>query len=436
MSIERLFFSHHGRKITLAILSAIVAAALGYFFLSNVSTGIQSYNNTNSKAIGEYIRPFHSESIWNRPIGQNARYADATLEKGRIFAGITLDEDMIVLAPSAPEKRLTQTGWSNRSRCRTDGEELYPGLRVPIPDNYKTTFHGTTPNMAGAILLRDGESILQNQPLHICQAGGSAGSAFQYPTVKLNSREESRWGAHGGSALSSIGGTLRCGEPTRKNPRIKHAMKINVFAKKYLLSCSLGKPYDDSLIYRADGYACGDDPLAYGGSNPAVRMGSLLALKPNFNLDSLKTEPGRILAQAFIEYGAYIVDDTAHDVYAIPTANEVVEQTNGSFKVCNFAEQFEQEWGFKFDRHQGSFANDFVNIIKNLHSITNNIKNPESTYGEPDPQPGNPKGWEVSKTAGGGLPLLHHSFNSYPADSQSFDLLERKIRWSKPQSAS
>ena len=350
-----------------------------------------------------YARPFHPESIWNRPIGEGARYVAANLERGRILTGVTLDEDMIVLAPSAPEKRLTRTGWSNESRCRTNGEDLYPGLRVPIPDNYETTFHGVTPNMSGAILLADGESLLQNQPLHVCQAGEPAGSAFQYPTVKLDSREESRWGAHGGSALSSIGGTLRCGEMTRKDPYIGHAMKINVFAKKYLLQCSLGKPYDDSLIYRADGYACGNEPLAYGGSNPAVRMGSLLALKPDFDLKSLNTEPGRILAKAFIEYGAYIVDDTARDVYAIPTAHEVVQQTDGSFEVCNFAEQFEREWGFKFDQRQGSFAADFFKIIKDLHSITNNIKNPESTYGEPDPRPGNHKGWKVSPTAGGGL---------------------------------
>lgn len=417
MSIERLFPGLLKQKIFLAILGAIAAVTVGHFFLSNLPTDAQSHHS-DSKTADRYIRPFHPESIWNRPIGQDARYVTTDLERGRILTGITLDEDMIVLAPNAPEKRLIRTAWSTGSRCRTDGEDLYPGLRVPIPDNYETTFYGSTPNMAGAILLADGERILQTQPLHICRAGEAAGSAFQYPTVRLDSREESRWGAHGGSAMSSIGGALRCGEMTRKNPHIEHAMKINVFAKKYLLKCSLGKPYDDSLIYRADEYACGSDPFAYGGSNPAVRMGSLLALKPDFDLDSLVTEPGRILAKAFIEYGAYIVDDTARDVYAIPTAHEVVEQADGSFKVCNFAERFEQDWGFRFEQRQGSFANDFFKIVENLHSVTNNIRNPDSIYGEPDPRPGNPGGWKISKTAGGGLPLQDYSSNNNSASPQ------------------
>ncbi|MEM9117869.1 MAG: hypothetical protein AAGD09_08315 [Cyanobacteria bacterium P01_F01_bin.56] len=418
MSIERLF-SKRWLRFLAGILSAIAVVIFGYLFFNNQAITISSASsnthldpplaNTASKTCpvtrDQYIQPFHPESIWNRPIGSNAQYVDAGLERGRAVTGITLDEDMIILAPSAPKQRLTTTGWSSDKRCNTDGEDLYSGLQVPIPDNYETTFHGITPNMSGAILLEDGEHILQNQPLHVCRAGGPAGSAFKYPTVTFDAKEESKWGAHGGSSLSSIGGTLRCGEMTRANPHIHHALKINVFAKKYLLQCSLGKPYDDSLIYRADAYACSDEPIAYGGDNPAVRMGSLLALKPDFDLSSLRTEPGRILAQAFIEYGAYIVDDTARNVYAIPTAHEVIEQPDGFFRVCNFAEQFQAEWGAKFNQRQGSFAHDFHTIVENLYSVVNNIKNPDSIYGEPDPQPGAPKGWAISRTAGGGAEL-------------------------------
>lgn len=416
MWINRLFSQKLKLNFFLGVLGAIATIILGYLLLANsaatIDSSSQSVNLANygtsegncPETRDKYVQPFHSNSIWNRPIGRHARYVDAGLKRGRALTGITLDEDMIILAPNAPKKRLTKTGWEHHTRCLAGGEDLYPGLRVPIPDNYQTTFHGTTPNMAGAIMLSDNE-ILQNQPLHVCEAGGTAGSAFKYPTVEIDANEESRWGAHGGSSLSSIGGTLRCGELTRGNPQIRHALKINVFANKYLLKCSYGKPYDDSLIYRADAYACSNSAIAYGGSNPSVRMGSLLALKPEFDLNSLKTIPGQILAKAFIEYGAYIVDDTARDVYAIPTAHEVVEQSDGSFKVCNFAEQFQAEWGFKFNQRYGSFANDFHAIVGNLYSVVNNIKNPESVYGSSDPMPGDPQGWEISKTAGGGSEL-------------------------------
>ncbi|MGK7889661.1 MAG: hypothetical protein AB4042_10030 [Leptolyngbyaceae cyanobacterium] len=403
-------------NLLVVILSAVVVVVASYFFnVSEILTGsrITSLDISYADLVGdrscpttrnEMMQPFHPNSIWNRPIGQGAQYVDADLEEGRVLSGITLDEDMIILAPSAPPKQLVTTGWASDKRCLTEGNDLYPGLQVPIPDNYETTFHGTTPNMSGAILLPDGD-VLQNQPLHVCSVGGPAGSAFKYPTVRLDANEESKWGAHGGSALSSIGGTLRCGEMTRENPSIHHALKINVFANKYLLACSRGKPYDDSLIYRADAYACEDGPLAYGGTNPAVRMGSLLALAPDFEVDTLSTIPGQALAHALMEYGAYIVDDTARNVYAIPTSHEVVEQPDGSFQVCNFAEQFRQEWGFDFNQRRGDFANDFHQIVGALSSVVNNIKNSETLLGEPDPTPGDPKGWQISKTAGGGTEL-------------------------------
>ena len=77
----------------------------------------------------------------------------------------------------------------------------------------------------------------------------------------------------------------------------------------------------------------------YGGSNPEVQMGTLLALKPDFDISSLRTEPARILAKAMQDYGAYIVDNTAWDVYAIETeegpqgsvANEVLNNYGISF---------------------------------------------------------------------------------------------------------
>ena len=46
-------------------------------------------------------QPFSSKSIWNMPIGENAVFVHAQLEKA-IAAGMTIDEDIIVMRPDAP----------------------------------------------------------------------------------------------------------------------------------------------------------------------------------------------------------------------------------------------------------------------------------------------------------------------------------------------
>jgi len=54
----------------------------------------------------------------------------------------------------------------------------------------------------------------------------------------------------------------------------------------------------------------------YGGTNPHVRPGSLLAVPPADEAAvnaTLTTEPGRALLRALVDYGAYIVSDTAWD---------------------------------------------------------------------------------------------------------------------------
>ncbi|MFC1635343.1 hypothetical protein ACFL5Z_10920 [Planctomycetota bacterium] len=63
-------------------------------------------------------------------------------------------------------------------------------------------------------------------------------------------------------------------------------------------------------------------------------MGALLALPATMDLDSLglETRPARILAEAFQNYRAYIVDDTAWDVYALVTEWSPTGRFTGEFK--------------------------------------------------------------------------------------------------------
>jgi hypothetical protein len=174
-------------------------------------------------------------------------------------------------------------------------------------------------------------------------------------------------GAHGGSGLSAIGGALRLGELDEPMDVIRHALKINVYAAENLFYDEETEGYRWPAI-RADGYA----ENVYGTERTeavvtACRMGALLALHNFLYIDSLafETTPGRILAEAFRNYGAYIVDDTAWDVYAI-----ITEWSPDG----RFMDEFEDAWGFPFKEPNKNtpWTRDIRRIFSNLHVVDNN----------------------------------------------------------------
>jgi hypothetical protein len=312
-------------------------------------------------------QPFSSSSIWNMPIGKNAKYVPADLEKA-LAAGMTIDEDIIVLKPDAPLTEIftNYAGWNrDKSRCPKEGPLLFT---TPIPADFtvsKENWDGITPNSGLAVLMPDGRTIKQTQPFARCIAGEYGTSQYMFEDMDIYG--DGYYGAHGGSGLSAIGGALRVGELISENQPIKHVLKVNVFGKKNLY-------YDETTKgFRwpakcADGYAANN----YGSErtkpvNKECRMGALLAIPPSIDLDKLQFEtiPGRILAQAFRDYGAYIVDDTAWDVYAIVT------EWGPDGRV---ADEFEKKWGFsmKQSSKETPWSRDMDRIFMNLHIVVNN----------------------------------------------------------------
>ena len=108
------------------------------------------------------------------------------------------------------------------------------------------------------------------------------------------------------------------------------------------------------------------------------RMGALLALPAGMDLDSLQlnTEPARILAQAFQDYGAYLVDATGWNVYAIITE----WGPDG-----RFMDEFEKNWGFPMVDSSASspWKQDMDKIFSNLHVVTNNTAETPGGGGTP-----------------------------------------------------
>ena len=306
-----------------------------------------------------YKWPFASNSIWNMPIHNNAVYANINLPAPTGY-GVTVDEDIIILKPNAPITAVnTNTAdWTNGAdRCPAIGANL---MNVPIPGNFiysSTNWLGSTPNAGIGVLMPDGVTIKNSQPFARCTANSPAASHYNYPDNNITT--DGIDGAHGGSGMSIIGGSIRLGE-LLPGSVIKHALKMNI-DKNYLFYDATTQGYRWPAR-KADGYA----PTGYTGSNIVLRMGSLLALDKNLDINSigLTTEPAKIIARTLQNYGAYIVDDPFWDVIAFG-----VEHSPDGRVIT----EFQNQYGYGMESAIGTaWSNDIAAIVTRLKVVDNN----------------------------------------------------------------
>lgn len=297
--------------------------------------------------------PFAASSIWNMPIGSNAEYVDANIERaGHVQADI---DHLYILQGSDPLRPLYSIG--NWEIGRSTGTR-YQAISLPIPDDLIIPDANIkhTPNNSAAFLMPDRRTLVQVNALTRDSPGG--------PIYGWRSTDEDLYGdgiegGHAGSGLSSIGGTIRLGELTRQAP-IRHALKVNLWGKRYF---SFGKGAGGGSGYRwpatkVDSYA---NSRTYGGTTPGLMMGTLLAIPPGVTPASLglETEPGRKLFRAFQNYGAYVADNTAWDAHAIEVENGVLEE-------------FKAGYGYDFEGNSGAFYQDVMRLFAQLHIVDNN----------------------------------------------------------------
>jgi len=301
--------------------------------------------------------PFATNSIWNMPIGSNAKYTPAGIYLPSSSAPpLGIDEDIIILTPTAPMVQVWETsaGWTGSNRCSTLTGKIF--YSVPIPDSFSTDpgYLDTNPNQSAAVLMPDGSSLRQGQPFHRCGVGGKAvtGPTNYFPFPDQDIYGNGILGAHGGTELSSLGGTIRVGELVPGAPPIHHALKLDLW---------MNQPASCKKVWPAQW--CDGSPINGG---PYLE-GALLALPPTFNITNagFETEPAKYLARAFQDYGGYNVDNSAWAVYDICTE----WGPNGRVK-----DEFRQNWGF--DISGGStnspWGRDMMRIFLNLCVVTNN----------------------------------------------------------------
>src|SRR5438309_1698122 len=226
----------HMRALAIALIGVLVLGSLALVFAGGSLWGPTAavasrttFPSPNAVVRDPLTWPFSRDSIWNLPIGASAVYVPGNIKKPTAY-GMTTDVDVLVLTPNAPSTPVYYNGdaWNGGSRCSAQGGVLFS---APIPTNFVVPGagsgnpDGTTPNYATAILAADGHTLIQGQPMARCTAGGTATIMWSQQNEDLLGTGNS--GAHGGSMLSSIGGTIRLGELV-PGGAIRHALKVNL----------------------------------------------------------------------------------------------------------------------------------------------------------------------------------------------------------------
>jgi hypothetical protein len=323
------------------------------------------------------VQPFATTSIWNMPVGSAAVYVPAGI-KPATGTSLEADDDVIVLTPTAPSTDIyvNTADWDpTKSRCPVEGALLFA---APMPSDFVVPDPmQQTPNSGLAVLLDDHRTIKQTQPFARCTAAEAGTSHYDFADEDLYGAGIG--GAHGGSGLSAIGGTLRLGELRPNGAPPRHALKFELYAADNYYNDGQQADCSRWPASGCDGYFnASGNALKYGGTNPALRPGSLLALSTSVSIPSLglKTMPAQLIAWTLQNYGAYLVDDTAWSAYAVCVENGAA----GSFEA-----QFQADWGFSIDTDgtTDAFAQDMQKLISALSVVNNNTASSVGGGGTP-----------------------------------------------------
>ena len=306
-------------------------------------------------------------------------------------AGVHADQDVLVRAgPADPPTPFLERAWRGGAECAQGGAQrgsvpFPPALMVDCEDN----------NNAFALLLPDNVTLLQSQPLYRAAPGAPimaqwppAGPAGFMAGWNISILGEGAAGAHGGSFLSSIGGTIRAGELTAG--AIPHALKLEVFGKDYYWPGRTGPACFAWPASACDGYGNSSGWNGYAGLVPEVRPGALLAVPSALAgplAARLATAPARTILAALVTYGGYLVDDTAGDSAAVCAEPAAIAELQSAFGISI---NITRPALASSAGASGAFFRDVVAIFQSLHAVANNAPGSVGGGGAPLAPPAPP----------------------------------------------
>jgi hypothetical protein len=275
---------------------------------------VWSVNNSNSEAWNgpsapagtvaqrsPYTWPFSWDSIWNIPIASTATYVAAGItSKGTSETDETADYDST--NPSFPVVSLTNARLADGS---VGAASVYGDPNMTAGGEWNT---------CSAFLGTDNSTVYQGQTTELTAGGnpyyGGTSVSNYWAPVAIESQGIT--GCHGGSGLSGLGGTITLQDLNQSGP-ITHALKLALDG--YLNYSDANGGYRWPATNADGGYNDPSNVNYYGGSNPNVVEGSLLALPPSISPSSFSNPTVQKIATALQDYGAYTVDTTANGQY-------------------------------------------------------------------------------------------------------------------------
>lgn len=287
--------------------------------------GSNTWGLLNNGLRNKYQWPFASNHMANTSIGSGASYYPAGIHfyqesQYNSWTWVGVDEELLLLTNTLgstlyPVYEINGFPWPGGTmRCSDTGNVID---NIPFPQSW--VIPGDGENYPFYVLMPDGHSIHQNQPMTHCNANGRLTSKYIHDVIDIYGT--STEGPHGSSSVGGAPLAIKMGELA--SGKIHHVMGINLNAADYYQSnCSYLWPAQG-----VDNYCNG----VYGGSNPYLKPGAQLALLPSFNCAGLRTQPGRIICQGMIDYGAIVADDSAWNTVAFWTAKDNTGSVSSQF---------------------------------------------------------------------------------------------------------
>jgi hypothetical protein len=267
------------------------------------------------------------------PIASTASYAPADIKSaGTYEADGAPDYDSI--NPSFPAVTLENAKLANGSTGP-----------VSVHGDPAMTANGQW-NTCSAFLGTDNRTVYQGQTTELT-AGGNPyfGGVADSTWAPVDIEGDGTSGCHGGSGLSGLGGTLTLADITQSSP-ITHALKVALDG--YINYSQANGGYRWPAVNADGGYNDSSSGNYYGGSDPNVVSGALLALPRSISPSSFSNPTVAKLAAAMQDYGAYTVDTTAagsNNFSALITnynaAPQLVSDICGSW--CNPTNEFHSQ---------------------------------------------------------------------------------------------
>jgi hypothetical protein len=293
------------------------------------------------------LQAFTSDSYPNMPIGSLAQRVAAGLILSTIQQ-VHSDTSIILMDPSEPLTKVCPNGgFSAPNRCQATSQT--PLATVPMAASFLVPSAGH--NYSAALVNADGKTYAQGGSFARCVAGSGATIGHVSSTTSSLYGDATGPGGRGGSGMDSLAGTIRVGE-LRPGATIRHAIAIDLDDL-------------DNSINKFVWPATKKDSYPYNGKNQYAVPGCLVALPLDFDIAGLRTEPGRILAQAFHDYGGYNGNDTKG-----PGIGLCTEWSPAGTVVDTFL----TDWGYPFAGSGTSspWIEDVTAIFAALDVIVNN----------------------------------------------------------------